>query len=64
MQSGGDAPTAQPAYAVGDSVRSGDCKGTVAAVAEWTFEIVWEDGDSPITYPIDATYIRKVMPWE
>ena len=51
-------------YAVGDIVRSESCSGTVVSVAESTMEVVWSDGDSPITYPIEAPYLRKAMPWE
>ena len=58
------AATETPAYAVGDAVYSGDCKGTVVAVGEITMDVIWSDGDSPITYPIDAGYLRKAMPWE
>ena len=62
------APTPEPAgYAVGDTVYSDACRGTVVSVdaAEATMGIVWSDGDGgAITYPIDATYLRKAMPWE
>lgn len=61
-----DTPAA-PLYAVGDAIASGDnSRGTVAAVdaATGTMEVKWSDGDSAITYPIDATYLRKVLPWE
>lgn len=54
-------------YAVGDVVYSGDCRGTVVAVDadKATMGVVWSDGDEyPITYPMDASYLRKKMPWE
>jgi hypothetical protein len=58
----------EPAYAVGDTVYSGDCRGTVVAVDEdkATMGVVWSDSDDgkPITYPIDASYLRKKMPWD
>lgn len=60
-------PQAEPAYAVGDTVCSGDCRGTVVTVdaEKTTMGIVWSDGDEyPITYPMDASYLRKKMPWE
>ena len=56
-----------PAYAVGDTVYSGDCHGTVVAVDadKATMGVVWSDGDEhPITYPMDASYLRKGFPWE
>jgi len=57
---------AEPAYAVGDIVYSGDCHGVVVAVdaEKATMAVMWEDGDSPITYPMDASYLRKALPWE
>lgn len=61
-----DAPTTA-AYAVGDVVCSGDCRGVVVAVDadKATMGVVWSDGDEyPITYPMDASYLRKRMPWE
>lgn len=63
----GDAPTVEPpAYAVGSAVYSGDCRGTVVAVdaEQATLGIVWSDGDGPITYPIEAPFLRKAHPWE
>lgn len=59
-----DAPTARP-YAVGERVYSGDCAGTVHAVGSTTFDVAWDDGAyGPITYPMDAGYLRRAMPWE
>ena len=30
-----------------------------------TMGVVWSDGDGgAITYPVDATYLRKAWPWE
>lgn len=63
-----DAQTAAT-YAVGDAVRNNyrppSC-GTVVSVdaAEATMGVKWDDGSSPITYPMDASYLRKKMPWE
>jgi len=58
----------EPAYAVGDTIYSGSEAGTVVSVDEQrnTMEIVWHDsGDGkPITYPMDASYLRKQMPWD
>lgn len=53
-------------YAVGSTVYSGDCRGTVVTVGETTMGVVWSDSDDgkPITYPIDAPYLRGAMPWE
>lgn len=50
---------------MGDVVWSGDCRGTVVAVdaEKATVGIVWADGESPIIYPMDASYLRKKMPW-
>ena len=60
-----DTPT-ETCFAVGDEVRSGASIGTVVALDadEVTMGIVWNDGDGVITYPLDATYIRKAFPWE
>lgn len=64
---------AAPAYAVGDPICSADtgpadtCRGCVVSVdaEQATMGVVWSDGDGgAITYPIDATYLRKAMPWE
>lgn len=54
-------------YAVGDTVYSGDIAGRVVSLdsEHGTIGIVWSDGDGgAITYPVDATYLRKAMPWE
>jgi len=65
-----DTPTQleAPTYAVGDTVYSGDCAGTVVAMAddEATMGVVWSDSEDgkPITYPTDASYLRKKFPWE
>lgn len=71
-----NAPAA-PAYAVGDQVRSGDNPepGTVVSVdaVAGTIRVLWRDVSlehdcAPetlaITYPIDAPYLRKKLPWE
>lgn len=60
-----DAPT----YAVGDTVCNNyqpPSRGTVVSVdAECgTISLDWGEGYGPITYPIDASYLRKAMPWE
>lgn len=57
-----------PAYAVGDAIYSGTCRGRVASVSTVVgrlIAVVWEDGDGgEIIYPMDAPYLRKAMPWE
>lgn len=63
-----DAPT-ETNFTVDDEVYSGDSpsSGRVVSVdcVARTFEIKWADGDGgAITYPLDATYIRKKLPWE
>lgn len=65
----GDAPaTNEPAaFAVGDRVFSEDTAGRVVSVdaEQATMGVVWSDGGGGvITYPLDATYLRKGMPWE
>lgn len=65
-------PVEVAAYAVGGTVYSGDCRGAVVSVdaKQGTMGVVWEDAnteldrDPSITYPIDATYLRKALPWE
>jgi hypothetical protein len=55
------------AYALGDTVYSGECHGIVVTVdaEKATMGIVWSDGDGyPITYPMDASYLRKGLPWQ
>ena len=70
MSSGSDAFETlqrQSAYAVGDRVTNdyhGSSRGTVAAVGETTLGVKWDDGNSPIVYPIDADYLRRLLPWE
>lgn len=68
-----DAPGAigheTPAYAVGNTVYSGACRGTVVSVDAFSghnlISVVWSDGDGgEIIYPADATYLRKGLPWE
>lgn len=62
----GDAPAA-PAHAVGDTIYSGNTAGRVVSVdtEQATMGVVWSDGDGgAITYPMDATYLRKAFPWE
>lgn len=62
----GDAPA--PAYAVGDVVYSGSCRGRVVQVSTVIaplISVVWSDGDGgEIIYPMNATYLRKGYPWE
>lgn len=55
-----------PAYAVGEPIYSGNHRGTVVSVdaGAATMGIIWCDGDSAINYPIDASYLRKALPWE
>jgi len=67
----GDAPSPLPGpcpYAVGDTVYSGNSPepGTVVSVdeAQATMGIKWRDVGGAVTYPIDATYLRKAFPWE
>jgi hypothetical protein len=32
---------------------------------DFLMAVVWDDGDGKeIIYPVDATYLRKAMPWE
>lgn len=61
-------PTAEPfPYAVGNAVWSGDDQGRVVSVdeASRTISVAWWDGDGTgITYPADAGYLRKGLPWE
>ena len=56
----------QPAFAVGDTIYSGNSPepGTIVSVdaAEGTLGVDW--GEGPIVYPIDAPYLRKSWPWE
>jgi hypothetical protein len=63
----GDAPAA-PAFAVGDTIYSGNSPepGTVVSVdaAEATMGVKWRDVGGAIIYPLDATYLRKAYPWE
>lgn len=57
----------QATYAVGDTVCSGDQRGTVVSLGgdEYaTISVVWNVGDKPIVYPADAPYLRKAFPWE
>lgn len=60
------ASTQTASYAVGDAVYSGECRGTVVAVDadKATMGVIWNDGDSEITYPMDASYLRKGLPWQ
>lgn len=56
-----------PAYAVGDTVISGTCRGTVVSVGGDEYaniSVAWSENDKPITYPADAPYLRKSYPWE
>lgn len=61
---------AQAPYVVGDTVYSGASRGTVVSVdaTEVTMGIIWTDSYNDelneITYPLDATYVRKAFPWE
>lgn len=67
----GDAPAevSGPTYAVGDIVYSGSSRGTVVSLdrEQNCIGIVWDDSGErygAITYPLDATYLRKALPWE
>lgn len=65
----GDAPAENKkhAYAVGDAIYSGNCRGRVTQVSTVVaplISVVWDDGDGEIIYPMDAPYLRKGMPWE
>jgi hypothetical protein len=67
----GDASTSlqgQPAFAVGDTIYSGNSPepGTVVSVDadEATMAVKWRDVGGAIIYPLDATYLRKAYPWE
>lgn len=56
-------------YAVGDAIFSGDCRGTVthvSTVVARLISVVWSDSKdgAEIIYPMDATYLRKGLPWE
>lgn len=61
-------PPTPPSYAVDDIVYSGSSRGKVVHVSTVVaplISVVWDDGDGgAITYPTDATYLRKAMPWE
>ena len=62
-----DAPTPEPAYAVGETVYSGSSIGTVVSVdaKHGIVSVEWKDvAYGPIKYPIDAECLRKKMPWE
>jgi len=60
----GDASTVQ-AYAVGDAIYSGECRGAVVSVDGRLISVVWSDGDrGEIIYPIDADYLHKGFPWQ
>lgn len=63
----GDASAvATPVYAVGDRVTNGTDFGAVTALDpdEATMGVTWEGETCFIVYPLDATYLRKAMPWE
>lgn len=59
-------------YAVGDAICNNyrpPSFGTVISVdaAGGTMAVEWDDGEArygAITYPIDATFLRKAWPWE
>jgi hypothetical protein len=63
-----DPPEVEPTYAVGDAIYSGACRGTVVHVSNVVaplISVVWSDGDGgAIIYPMNASYLRKAMPWE
>ena len=51
------------AHAVGDTVLSGKCRGTVVSVDGDRMQILWDDAKyGPVTYPVEAEYITKAMP--
>lgn len=67
VESSGTEPSFVCPYAVSDTIYSADVHGTVVSVdiCEVSMGVVWSDGDGDtITYPIDATYLRKKYPWE
>ena len=69
VESGGqDAQPAPVPFAVGDVIFSGSSPepGTVVAVDadQVTMAVKWRDVGGPILYPLDATFLRKAMPWE
>lgn len=58
-----------PPHAVGSKLYSGASRGTVVSVDAdaGTVSVEWDDGKGkygPITYPADADYLRKALPWE
>lgn len=63
----GDTPQQAP-YAVGDGIYSGKSRGIVTQVSTVVaplVAVVWSDGDGgEIIYPMNATYLRKALPWE
>jgi hypothetical protein len=57
-----------PNYVVGERVCGviDDHPGSIVSVdteAE-TFDVRWNDGMFPITYPVGYNLVRKAMPWE
>lgn len=64
----GDPPAASD-YAVGDIVYNSyqpPSRGAIVSVdiETATMGVKWDDGSSAITYPIDATYLHRALPWE
>ena len=62
----GDAQAAI-AWAVGEAVYSGDECGRVVSVdgEHGTISVEWPGvAYGAVTYPADATYLRKAFPWE
>lgn len=58
-----------PFWTALEIVYSGNCRGTVVSVdtASATMAVLWDDNGGrygEITYPLDADYLRKGMPWE
>ena len=65
MQIGSDTPET-PSYALGDRVCGAldGWPGSVVAVGDNTFDVRWDDGMYPITYPVETIMVRRAMPWE
>lgn len=64
-----EVPRSDDAFRVDVVVYSGDCRGSVVSVdeSENAMGVIWDDsGDryGVITYPLNATYLRKGLPWE
>lgn len=54
-------------WGVGSAIYSGSSRGTVISVdaKNGVMAIQWDDGSyGPITYPLEADYLRGPLPWE